>query len=140
MNAAFHDAINLAWKIHHVESGYANRSILTTYESERRSVADTLLDFDSKYAALISKRHPSVKEMVQASGDNQKGNSEEDEFIEAFKASCEFTSGFGVAYGPNVFNWDKSHSAQSPLFNPKDVKLRNGRVMIPANVTRIINA
>jgi hypothetical protein len=140
MNAAFHDALNLAWKIHHVESGIADRSTLATYESERRSVADTLLDFDSKYAALISKRQPSVNEIVEAGEDSKKASSEDDEFILAFKASCKFTSGFGVAYGPNVFNWDKSHAAQSPLFNPTDVKLRTGMVMIPANVTRVKNA
>ena len=26
MNTAFHDAVNLAWKIHHVESGFASRA------------------------------------------------------------------------------------------------------------------
>ena len=31
MNTAFLDAQNLAWKIHHVERGFADRSILKSY-------------------------------------------------------------------------------------------------------------
>lgn len=42
MNTAFLDAVNLAWKIHHVESGWAPRSSLSTYESERQLIAETL--------------------------------------------------------------------------------------------------
>ncbi len=48
MNTAFLDAQNLAWKIHAVEAGFADRAILRTYETERRDVAETLLDFDNR--------------------------------------------------------------------------------------------
>jgi hypothetical protein len=138
MNTAFHDAVNLAWKIHHVESGFAKRSILTSYEEERKSVAENLLNFDAKYAALFSKRQPSHAEVSNAS--QISGGEEENEFIKTFKESCEFTSGYGVAYDANIFNWDPAHPAQSPLFSPKGVKLRTGRVMHPANVTRVVDA
>ena len=139
MNTAFFDAQNIAWKIHHVESGFADRSILETYEPERKLVAENLLSFDAKYAALFSQRKPSAGELSAASS-TPENSEEEDEFIKLFKASCEFTSGYGVAYGPNVFNWSPFHPAQSPLFHPKGTTLRTGRIMLNANVTRVADA
>ena len=145
MNTAFLDAANLAWKIHHVESGLANRSILSTYEPERKKVAEELLDFDARYAKLFSTRLPSAGEVRAATSqgiDEKPAEAEENEFIKTFKASCEFTSGYGVAYGENVFNWSPSHSAKHPLFIPtgSGTKLRTGRILIPATVTRVVDA
>jgi hypothetical protein len=139
MNTAFLDAQNLAWKIHHVESGFADRSILHTYESERKLIAENLLDFDAKYAALFSKRPPAANE-VQAASSKDGKETEEDEFIKTFKESCEFTSGYGVAYNPNNLNWSSSHPASSSLVHPKGTKLRTGRILIPSNVTRVVDA
>lgn len=138
MNTAFHDALNLAWKIHHVEAGFANRSILHTYESERKHIAEELLDFDAKYAALFSQRVPSAGEMGVASEDTSEGGP--NEFVKVFKSSQEFTSGYGISYGANEFNWSTDHSAQSQIFNPNGNTVRIGRVMRPANVTRVVDA
>lgn len=138
MNTAFHDALNLAWKIHHVEAGFATRSILQSYESERKHIAEELLDFDAKYAALFSRRIPSAGKMGAASEDNTDG--EANEFVKVFKSSQEFTSGYGISYGPNEFNWSSDHPAQSHLFNPKGNAVRIGRIMPPANVTRVVDA
>src|SRR6187402_1661459 len=114
MNTAFLDALNLAWKIHHVESGFADRSILESYESERKLVAENLLNFDAKYAALFSQRAPAAKDVAAAT--EQKGaEAEENQFIKTFKESCEFTSGYGVAYDPNALNWSPSHPATSSV-------------------------
>ncbi|KAI9723960.1 MAG: hypothetical protein M1812_000678 [Candelaria pacifica] len=141
MNTAFLDAQNLAWKIHHVESGFAKQSILTSYEEERKLIAENLLDFDSKYASLFSARTPSARELGFAGkAGNVEEPSEENEFVKMFKSSCEFVSGYGVAYKPNVFNWDTRHRAKSSLFDPKGVKLQSGRMFTPANVTRVIDA
>ena len=138
MNTAFHDALNLAWKIHHVESGFANRSILQTYEAERKLIAEDLLNFDAKYAALFSQRQPSAGEMGAAAENKEDGGT--NEFVQVFKSSQEFTSGYGIAYGPNEFNWSQDHPAQSHLFNPKGNTLRTGRIMPPAKVTRVADA
>ena len=139
MNTAFFDAQNLAWKIHHVESGFADRSLLESYEPERKRVAENLLDFDAKYAALFSQRKPSAGE-VNAASQYPQAEGEQDEFVELFKSSCEFTSGYGVAYGPNAINWSPDHPAQSTLFHPTGTALRTGRVMLNANVTRVVDA
>lgn len=148
MNTAFLDAQNLAWKIHHVESGFADRSILKSYESERKFVAENLLNFDAKYAKLFSTNKPSASVVQDASNktdknDGKDADAEENAFIKTFKESCEFTSGYGVAYLENVFNWSESHPAQHPAFlsEPKGTtKLRTGRILIPATVTRVADA
>ncbi|KAF9870540.1 FAD binding domain-containing protein [Colletotrichum karsti] len=139
MNTAFLDAQNLAWKIHAVEGGFANRDILKTYETERRDVAETLLNFDNKYAALFSKRPPAASE-VEAASDKQPDNGSDNEFIQTFKESCEFTSGYGVAYKPNTLNWSEAHPAKSPLIHTEGTKLRTGRIFINADVTRVVDA
>ncbi|KAJ9634967.1 hypothetical protein H2204_005922 [Knufia peltigerae] len=141
MNTAFHDAINFAWKMHLVESGFANRDILSTYEVERKFIAETLLNFDNKYAALFSQRQPTATEVDSAH--NSHNNDEHDtknDFVEMFKANCEFTSGFGVAYNPNIFNHSSEHSFQHPLIIKDSPKLRPGRIMPPSNVTRVVDA
>ena len=145
MNTAFLDGQNLAWKIHLVESGFADRSILKTYESERKHIAENLLDFDAKYAKLFSQRQPAGDEVGSASNASSGGShSEENEFIKTFKESCEFTSGYGVAYQPNIFNWtpDSGHPAQSSFFLtfPHQTTQRTGRILSPSTVTRCIDA
>jgi len=147
MNTAFLDAVNLAWKIHHVEAGFADRSILSTYEPERKSVAEELLAFDAKYAKLFSTRLPSASEVgaaVTHEGEKKHENAleEENEFIKTFKANCEFTSGYGVKYGPNTINWSPSHPAQHPLFleTGQGTKLRTGCILTPTTVTRVVDA
>lgn len=140
MNTAFLDAQNLAWKIHAVEAGFADRGLLRTYESERKEVAETLLAFDNKYAKLFSARPPAASEVEAAHESANDKSFEEDAFVKTFKESCEFTSGYGVAYGPNSLNWSPKHPAQSQLVHPKGTKLRTGRLFINADVTRVVDA
>ncbi|RNJ56181.1 hypothetical protein D7B24_007664 [Verticillium nonalfalfae] len=139
MNTAFLDAQNLAWKIHLVEAGFAHRNLLATYETERKHVAEALLDFDNKYAKLFSQR-PDAATEAQAASRNGQADGGDNDFIRAFKESCEFTSGYGVAYKSNALNWSTEHPAQSPLINPSGSKLRTGRLLINANVTRVVDA
>jgi len=143
MNTAFLDALNLAWKIHHVEAGFADRSLLHSYESERKLVAENLLNFDAKYAALFSQKAPATKDVAAATergAAHTPPGAEENQFIKTFKESCEFTSGYGVAYDSNALNWSPSHPAQSAIINPKGNKNRTGRILINSNVTRVVDA
>ncbi|KAK3293507.1 FAD binding domain-containing protein [Chaetomium fimeti] len=140
MNTAFLDAQNLAWKIHAVEAGFANRSLLETYEPERKNVAETLLSFDNKYAKLFSQRPPAAVEVAAASAQASNGGQSGNEFINTFKESCEFTSGYGVFYKANALNWSPSHPAQSHVVHPKTTKLVPGRLFMNADVTRVVDA
>lgn len=141
MNTAFLDAQNLAWKIHAVESGFAKRGLLKTYEPERRTMAEKLLDFDSRYAKLFSQRIPAADEVQQASANHGTvAEKHDNDFVKTFKESCEFTSGYGVYYEPNVLNWSSSHSAKSVLIPPKGTKLSPGHLFINSDVTRVVDA
>lgn len=145
MNTAFLDALNFAWKIHHVESGFADKSILHSYEAERKLVAENLLNFDAKYAALFSQRPPAANTVQAASShgaEDSSPDSDENQFIKTFKESCEFTSGYGVAYNPNHLNWSPAHPAKSGLFREtgKGTTLRTGRILHNSNVTRVVDA
>ncbi|KAL9616895.1 MAG: hypothetical protein Q9160_008284 [Pyrenula sp. 1 TL-2023] len=148
MNTAFHDAINIAWKLHHVERGFASPSILSTYESERRLIAETLLNFDAAYASLFSKRQPSASEVSSAheTTHSSSPSAPKNEFVEMFKSNCEFTSGYGVAYQPNIFNLTPSSpsshpfTTSSPLFSPPSCTLVPGRILPRATTTRVTDA
>lgn len=139
MNTAFLDAQNLAWKIHAVEAGFADRAILRTYEPERKEVAETLLTFDNKYAKLFSQRPPAASE-VEAATETQNDSFDDNDFVKTFKESCEFTSGYGVAYGANALNWSPEHPVRSRLVQPEGTKLRTGRLLVNADVTRVVDA
>ena len=140
MNTAFHDAINFAWKLHLVEKEFADRSILETYEVERKHIAETLLDFDNKYAALFSKRQPSHSEVSDAHKSSSGSEDAPNEFVEMFKSNCEFTAGYGVAYNANIFNYSTSHPFQHHLLITQSSKLRPGRILPNSNVTRVVDA
>lgn len=149
MNTAFLDAQNLAWKIHLVEKGFAQRSLLQTYEYERKDVAENLLAFDNKYAKLFSAKPPTA-DQVQAAGDanaagsnapaDKKDDFENNPFVLTFKESCEFTSGYGVAYQPSVITWSPQHPVQTSIVSPAGCKLRPGRLFVNADVTRVVDA
>lgn len=57
-----------------------------------------------------------------------------------FKANCEFTAGYGVAYGPNMYNHSKDHSFQHRLLLVNHPKLRTGRILPNSNATRVADA
>lgn len=80
-------AYNLGWKIANVVKGYADRSILKTYQSERRRIAQDLIAFDHRFSRLFSGRP--AKDLMDEAGINMK------EFKEAFEKGNMFASGIG---------------------------------------------
>ncbi|PCH36394.1 hypothetical protein WOLCODRAFT_82152 [Wolfiporia cocos MD-104 SS10] len=106
MNASMNDTHNLAWKLAYVLRGWADISLLKTYEFERRKYAQDLIDFDKRFAALFSGK-PRTE-------DNDNGVSHE-EFLEAFQTFGLFTSGIGVHYQPSAIVNPKHQSFASNL-------------------------
>ena len=49
LNVSIQDAYNLGWKLAAVVAGEAHQSILSSYEKERRPVAQFLVDFDKEF-------------------------------------------------------------------------------------------
>lgn len=94
MNVSMADAFNLGWKIASVVKGRSPRSILKTYQSERRRIAQDLIDFDHKFSRLFSGRP--AKDILDTEGISM------DEFKQTFRTAHMFTSGLSVDYGASM--------------------------------------
>ncbi|KAJ9161530.1 FAD binding domain protein [Coniochaeta hoffmannii] len=94
MNVSMQDTYNLCWKIASVLKGTSDRSILKTYQSERRRIAQDLIAFDHKFSRLFSGRP--AKDMMDEAGISMA------EFKEAFEKGNLFASGTAVDYGSSV--------------------------------------
>ncbi|KAF2208961.1 hypothetical protein CERZMDRAFT_48230 [Cercospora zeae-maydis SCOH1-5] len=94
MNVSMQDSFNLGWKIASVVKGTATRAILKTYQSERRRIAQDLIDFDHKFSRLFSGRP--AKDVMDAEGISM------EEFKEAFVKGNMFASGIAVDYGAST--------------------------------------
>ena len=77
MNVSMQDCFNLGWKIANVVKRTHDRSVLKTYQSERRRVAQDLIDFDHKFSRLFSGRP--AKDVMDEEGVSM------DEFKSAFE-------------------------------------------------------
>ncbi|KAL5585820.1 hypothetical protein FOVSG1_013512 [Fusarium oxysporum f. sp. vasinfectum] len=94
MNVSMQDSFNLGWKVATVVKGLASRSILKTYESERKGIAQALIDFDHKFSRLFSGRP--AKDIMDEEGISM------EEFKEAFEKGNMFASGIAVDYGKSM--------------------------------------
>jgi hypothetical protein len=83
-------AYNLGWKISQVVNGHADPIILKTYQSERRHIAQQLIDFDTKFSKLFSGKP--AKSIIDNEGIDLK------EFRNAYETGNMFTSGIGKSY------------------------------------------
>ncbi|KAI1205331.1 putative phenol 2-monooxygenase [Annulohypoxylon truncatum] len=93
MNVSMQDAYNLGWKVALASKGIAKRSILGTYGSERRRIAQDLIDFDHRFSRLFSGRP--AKDVMDEEGVSM------EEFKDAFEKGNRFASGLIVNYGPS---------------------------------------
>ncbi|KAK0712310.1 FAD binding domain-containing protein [Apiosordaria backusii] len=94
MNVSMQDSFNLGWKVGLVAKGICHARILDTYQSERRRVAQDLIEFDHKFSRLFSGRP--AKDVMDAEGVSMA------EFKDAFLKGNLFASGLSVNYGPSA--------------------------------------
>jgi hypothetical protein len=94
MNVSMQDAYNLGWKLSLVVKGIAQPSILKTYQSERRRIAQDLIAFDHKFSRLFSGRP--AKDVMDEEGVDM------NEFKNAFLQGNMFASGLSVDYGTSM--------------------------------------
>ncbi|RAH47923.1 FAD binding domain protein [Aspergillus brunneoviolaceus CBS 621.78] len=85
MNVSMQDTYNLVWKLGSVITGAASSRVLETYESERRPVAEELLELDAQLVGAYEKDTGAAKRI----------ESVRDQY-------SEFISGLGVTYGPDI--------------------------------------
>lgn len=84
MNTSMADTYNLGWKLGSVLNGWITRSALTTYESERRKVAQDLIAFDYKLSRAFSGA-PGAENM-----------------FDLFEKYGAFMEGFGIHYAASI--------------------------------------
>ncbi|TFK53739.1 hypothetical protein OE88DRAFT_1790612 [Heliocybe sulcata] len=123
MNASMQDTHNLAWKIAHVLRGWADISLLKTYEIERQKFAQDLINFDRKFATLFS-----GKPRTEGAED---GVSHE-EFVQAWKTFGNFSSGIGVHYPESA--------AVNVIHQGTARNLIIGQRMVPQSIIRAADA
>lgn len=93
MNVSMQDSFNLGWKVALVAKNIARRSILKTYQAERRRVAQDLIEFDQRFSRLFSGRP--AKDVMDEEGIDMAV------FKDAFEKGNMFASGLSVNYGPS---------------------------------------
>ncbi|RWA13948.1 hypothetical protein EKO27_g1128 [Xylaria grammica] len=86
MNVSMQDAYNLGWKLGGVIKGQLDPSILSTYETERRPVAQLLIDIDTVLAENLSNKDRTSTLDVDA----------------AYKKIRAFNSGANICYKPSA--------------------------------------
>jgi phenol 2-monooxygenase len=91
MNLSIHDTYNLGWKIGLCIKNMAPRSILQTYESERRQVAQDLIAFDRLSGDPVSGKRASSNEKIEEIDPTRLG-----------MLSAAFYAGFTVNYDDSV--------------------------------------
>ncbi|TFL06962.1 FAD binding domain-containing protein [Pterulicium gracile] len=123
MNVSMNDSHNLAWKLAYFIKGWADHSILGTYELERRPVAQALIDFDKWYSAGYSAK--ARAEYAKANG----GVAPEP--MEGFRRMSGFTSGVGITYQPSIL------VSETPSVDSAASKLVLGRRLPPRVLVRI---
>ena len=94
INISMRDTYNLCWKIGLVMKKLAKRSILKTYQSERRHVAQDLIAFNHRFSRLFSGRP--AKDAADKAGFSTVV------FKDAFEKGAMFASGLAVEYGASI--------------------------------------
>ncbi|OAX79150.1 hypothetical protein ACJ72_06535, partial [Emergomyces africanus] len=116
-NTSMHDSFNLAWKLNLVARDLAPRSLLATYEEERKKIAQDLINFDAAHVTAFSE------------GDEALARN--------FDENIRFISGVGAEYSPNILN--QMGSAPLPT-GSSEHRLKPGALLTPAQVSRYVDA
>ncbi len=110
LNTSLPDTFNLGWKLAAVLQGRSHPKLLSTYGTERRKVAQQLIDADRELSRLVATRPTSDDDSEQASVDTAK--------IEAFmKRQSGFVSGTSIEYYPSYICTGQENQQLATGFN-----------------------
>jgi phenol 2-monooxygenase len=102
MNVSMQDGWNIGWKLGHVLEGRAPESLLATYSAERQVVAQSLIDFDKQWSAMMAKK---PEEFASP-----------DELEEFYARTFEFPAGFMTQYSPSLIVAEANHQSLASGF------------------------
>jgi putative polyketide hydroxylase len=114
MNTGIGDAHNLAWKIAYVLQGYADKTLLDSYEQERKPLAQTTID----WSVVNANRLRSIFQSL-AEGNNNA-------FREGLKEQTKHINhpglDVGFIYQSNALSPENEENAEMPAFDPNTYK------------------
>ncbi|KQS60707.1 phenol 2-monooxygenase [Geodermatophilus sp. Leaf369] len=113
MNVSMHDAWNLGWKLAAVLRGVARPELLATYTAERQVIAQELIDFDRRFAALFSA---------------PPGETDPEEFERYFVQQGRFTAGTATHYAPSMTTAATDHQELATGY-PVGMRFHSARVV-----------
>jgi phenol 2-monooxygenase len=102
MNVSIQDGWNLSWKLAAVLEGRAPESLLDTYSSERKVIAQNLIDFDAEWSTLMARP---VDEWEDPEG-----------LARYYESTIEFPMGFMTQYPQNLITTGVEHQALATGF------------------------
>ncbi|MGI9261294.1 MAG: FAD-dependent monooxygenase, partial [Woeseiaceae bacterium] len=102
MNVSMHDTFNLGWKLASVIRGHSEPEILHTYSSERRGIAEELVNFDRQLATMFS-------EPEDAAEQNDGEGRQSTELQKYMVMHDGYVSGTLTHYGPSLISSDTSN-------------------------------
>ncbi|MCJ1380409.1 hypothetical protein MMC17_003512 [Xylographa soralifera] len=117
VNTGMMDAHNLSWKLALVLRGLASSSLLATYDTERRALAQQLIRFDVKVDQIILQ---------------QPNSSAVDEGFHDFKNGNNIISGCGVQYSPGLVVKEEVRIR----IKSSHESLKPGKRLLPMTLTR----
>ncbi len=114
MNVSIQDGFNLAWKLAAVLERRAPASLLTTYASERKVVAQNLIDFDKEWSSMLAR--------PVDSWDDPAG------LEQWYTSTFEFPAGFMTCYEPSMITLHSEHQDLAPGY-PVGKRFKSAEVM-----------
>jgi len=105
MNVSMQDSFNLGWKLASVIQGRSRASILHTYSIERQAVASELIEFDQRWAKMVSSTdRPVVVDDAPGQEKVTSGNSllPSEALQQNFIKHAHYTAGTSIQYRPSI--------------------------------------
>ncbi|KGJ16897.1 FAD-dependent monooxygenase [Paracoccus sanguinis] len=114
MNVSMGDGFNLGWKLAAVLRGRADPAILHSYSAERQGVAQDLIDFDRRWARIMSERPEDGADTPQ--------------FQRSFIENGRYTAGMQVTYALSALIGPATHQHLATGF-PVGARLHSAPVV-----------
>jgi phenol 2-monooxygenase len=133
MNVSMMDSYNLSWKLMHSLNGLTPSpvdsidKVLDTYQTERLTVAQQLIQFDKEFSSMFSGKI--------GAGDGTEGLTHE-QFLDVFSTGNGFTSGCGIEYPENLLVEKKTSEEIVKGTDFLSGLLRPGRRLLNVKVRR----
>lgn len=132
------DSYNLSWKLVHQIHGLSpvasgTSSILSSYDTERSTIAKMLIEFDTKFSSMFSGKISSDQGMEGLT---------HEQFLKVFSDGSGFTSGCGIEYPEGLLFQSPTVDSSYPVSGKDYLNgiIKPGRRILDSVVRRYADA